>query len=84
MCGGRPTPIQPHIAKRGQSVRLFKQESVEMVEQIHQILCVIIHLYYTSDTDGLLPIALLYDIGKFTEYGNLNHNSFHNYIESMC
>jgi hypothetical protein len=38
-----------------------------MVEQIHEILCVVVKLYSTSEVKGVLPTALLYDIAKFTE-----------------
>ncbi|KAJ7095551.1 P-loop containing nucleoside triphosphate hydrolase protein, partial [Mycena epipterygia] len=48
-------------------VRFNKDEYTRMVEQIHEILCAIIHLYSESATDGVLPPALLYDIAKFAE-----------------
>lgn len=38
-----------------------------MVEQIHEVLCVIVRLYATSEIEGVLPTAVLYDIAKFAE-----------------
>jgi hypothetical protein len=39
-----------------------------MVEQIHEILCIIATLCSKSEIKGVLPRALLYDIAKFAEY----------------
>lgn len=39
-----------------------------MVEDIHEIITTIIHLYSQTETDGVLPPAVLYDMAKFTEY----------------
>ncbi|KAJ7479302.1 hypothetical protein FB451DRAFT_1451282 [Mycena latifolia] len=53
------------IAKSVEAVRSNK--TILMLEDIHEILCSIISLYSISETDGVLPPALLYDIAKFTE-----------------
>ncbi|KAJ7118057.1 hypothetical protein C8R44DRAFT_854189 [Mycena epipterygia] len=50
-----------------QSVKSNKDECFWLVEHIHEILCAIIHLWTTAETDGQLPPTLLYDIAKFTE-----------------
>ncbi|KAJ6617666.1 hypothetical protein B0H10DRAFT_1948170 [Mycena sp. CBHHK59/15] len=50
-----------------QTVKSNKDECIQMVENIHETLCLIIDLYTTSQTNGVLPPALLYDIGKFAE-----------------
>jgi Na+-transporting methylmalonyl-CoA/oxaloacetate decarboxylase beta subunit len=50
-----------------QNIRSYKNECVQMVEQIYEIICAILKLYTTSETNGVLSTALLYDIGKFTE-----------------
>ncbi|KAJ7255982.1 hypothetical protein C8J57DRAFT_1517737 [Mycena rebaudengoi] len=47
--------------------RSNKDEYVEIMEQIHEILCIIVQLHSTSEIKGVLPITLLYDIAKFTE-----------------
>jgi hypothetical protein len=44
-----------------------KEKYVEIVEHIHEILCIIVQLHSTSKIKGVLPTALLYDIAKFTE-----------------
>jgi hypothetical protein len=49
------------------SVRSYKEDCIQMMENIHQILCAIVKLYSTSEIEGALPTALLYDIAKFTE-----------------
>ncbi|KAJ7697862.1 hypothetical protein B0H17DRAFT_1197196 [Mycena rosella] len=49
------------------SIKSDTADWMKMIEQIHEILCAIISLYSTSETDGVLPPAILYDIAKFTE-----------------
>ncbi|KAJ7779586.1 hypothetical protein B0H16DRAFT_1710865 [Mycena metata] len=44
-----------------------KEDCLEMVENIYEILSAVIHLYSQNETGGVLPPALLYDIAKFTE-----------------
>ncbi|KAJ7090638.1 hypothetical protein C8R44DRAFT_750873 [Mycena epipterygia] len=53
-----------------QSVKSHKEDWIQLMEQIHEILCTIIGLYPDSETDGVLPPVLLYDIAKFTEPSN--------------
>ncbi|KAJ7255998.1 hypothetical protein C8J57DRAFT_1517716 [Mycena rebaudengoi] len=55
------------ISKCIERTRSNKDEYVEIMEQIHQILCIIIQFHSTSQIKGVLPTALLYDITKFTE-----------------
>ncbi|KAJ7268482.1 hypothetical protein C8J57DRAFT_1612585 [Mycena rebaudengoi] len=55
------------ILKCVEAVRSNRNEWMIMVEQIHEILCIIITLCSTSEIKGVLPTALLYDIAKFTE-----------------
>ncbi|KAJ7108366.1 hypothetical protein C8R43DRAFT_1243548 [Mycena crocata] len=50
-----------------QTAKFNKEQCIAMVEQIHEILCTIIHLYCSHKTEGVLPPPLLYDIAKFTE-----------------
>jgi phosphoribosylanthranilate isomerase len=50
-----------------QRVHLNKDECFEMVAQIHEIICTIVKLYSVSETQGILPTVLLYDIANFTE-----------------
>lgn len=50
---------------RTQSLKSNKDECLRMVEHIHEILCAIVKLYSQSQMDGMLPPALLYDIGQF-------------------
>ncbi|KAJ7252445.1 hypothetical protein C8J57DRAFT_1474117 [Mycena rebaudengoi] len=55
------------ILKCVEAVRSNRDEWMIMVEQIHEILCAIISLCSLSEIKGVLPMALLYDIAKFTE-----------------
>ncbi|KAJ7247015.1 hypothetical protein C8J57DRAFT_1724666 [Mycena rebaudengoi] len=55
------------ILKCIETTRSNKENHVEIMEQIHEILCIIIQLHSTSEIKGVLPTALLYDIAKFTE-----------------
>ncbi|KAJ7264293.1 hypothetical protein C8J57DRAFT_1718718 [Mycena rebaudengoi] len=55
------------ITKSIETTRLNKEEYAEIMEQIHEILCIIVQLHSTAEIKGVLPTALLYDIAKFTE-----------------
>ncbi|KAJ7265251.1 hypothetical protein C8J57DRAFT_1622372 [Mycena rebaudengoi] len=55
------------ILKCIETAKLNKEECVEIMERIHEILCIIVQLHSTSEIKGVLPTALLYDIAKFTE-----------------
>ncbi|KAJ7209929.1 hypothetical protein C8J57DRAFT_1733705 [Mycena rebaudengoi] len=50
-----------------ETTRSNKEDHVEIMEQIHEILCIIVQLHSTSEIKGVLPTALLYDIAKYTE-----------------
>lgn len=41
---------------------------MEIVQQIHEFMSALLGVYETTQIDGILPPAILYDIGKFTEY----------------
>ncbi|KAJ7271592.1 hypothetical protein C8J57DRAFT_1601135 [Mycena rebaudengoi] len=51
----------------GKSVKANRDASLQMIEQIHEIMCTIIMLYSTSEIGGVLPPEVLYDIAKFVE-----------------
>ncbi|KAJ7242053.1 hypothetical protein C8J57DRAFT_1477570 [Mycena rebaudengoi] len=55
------------ITKSVQTIRSNKEEYVEILEHIHEILCIIVQLDSTSEIRGVLPTSLLYDIAKFAE-----------------
>ncbi|KAJ7245277.1 hypothetical protein C8J57DRAFT_1725305 [Mycena rebaudengoi] len=55
------------ILKGIEMAKSNRKENVEIMEQIHKILCIIVQLHSTSEIKGVLPMALLYDIAKFTE-----------------
>ncbi|KAJ7233076.1 hypothetical protein C8J57DRAFT_1578277 [Mycena rebaudengoi] len=55
------------ITKSVQTIRSNKEEYIEILEHIHEILCIIAQLDSTSEIKGVLPTAVLYDIAKFTE-----------------
>ncbi|KAJ7025645.1 P-loop containing nucleoside triphosphate hydrolase protein [Mycena alexandri] len=55
------------IFKLVQTVKTNMAESIALVEQIHAVLCAIMNLCSTSETDGVLPPTILYNIARFTE-----------------
>ncbi|KAJ7776300.1 hypothetical protein B0H16DRAFT_1684195 [Mycena metata] len=55
------------IFKLVQTVKSNMAESIALIEQIHAVLCAIMNLCVTSETDGVLPPAILYNIARFTE-----------------
>ncbi|KAF7352062.1 hypothetical protein MVEN_01168900 [Mycena venus] len=50
-----------------QNVKRNKDECIQLMESIHQVLYSIINLHLKSETAGFLPPALLLEVGKFTE-----------------
>ncbi|KAJ7267086.1 P-loop containing nucleoside triphosphate hydrolase protein [Mycena rebaudengoi] len=64
---GSTVALTLSILKCIEATRLNKEDYVEIMEQIHEILCTIVQLHATSEIKGVLPMALLYDIAKFTE-----------------
>jgi hypothetical protein len=50
-------------------MRSNKDEGIQMMEDIHRVLCAIISLYTATQNDGILPPTMMYDIAKFAEYG---------------
>ncbi|KAJ7209912.1 hypothetical protein C8J57DRAFT_1608333, partial [Mycena rebaudengoi] len=55
------------IAKYIGSVSSRKEVWLEILDQIHEILCTAVHLYSLSETERIAPPALLYDLSKLTE-----------------
>ncbi|KAJ7282268.1 hypothetical protein C8J57DRAFT_1499250 [Mycena rebaudengoi] len=55
------------ITKSVQTTRSNREEYVEIMEHIHEILCIIVQLNSTLEIKGVLPMAVFYDIAKFTE-----------------
>ncbi|KAJ7256292.1 hypothetical protein C8J57DRAFT_1650715 [Mycena rebaudengoi] len=55
------------ITKCIETTKLNKEECAEIMEHIHEILCIIVQLHSNSEIKGVLPTAVLYDIAKFTE-----------------
>ncbi|KAJ7264339.1 hypothetical protein C8J57DRAFT_1512412 [Mycena rebaudengoi] len=55
------------ITKCIETTKLNKEECNEIMEHIHEILCIIFQLHSTSEIKGVLPMAVLYDIAKFTD-----------------
>ncbi|KAJ7252166.1 hypothetical protein C8J57DRAFT_1718391 [Mycena rebaudengoi] len=61
------TALTLSILKCVEAVRSNRDEWMTMVEQIHEIFCIIATLCSKSEIKGVLPRALLYDIAKFAE-----------------
>jgi hypothetical protein len=60
-------PFALYLIQRKQTIRSNKEEYAEIMEHIHEILCIIVQLQSASEIKGVLSTALLYDIAKFTE-----------------
>ncbi|KAJ7235592.1 P-loop containing nucleoside triphosphate hydrolase protein [Mycena rebaudengoi] len=61
------TTLTLSILKCVESIKSNRDEWMIMVEQIHEILCTIAKLCSTSEIQGVLPTAVLYDIAIFSE-----------------
>ncbi|KAJ7321296.1 hypothetical protein DFH08DRAFT_384191, partial [Mycena albidolilacea] len=55
------------VVKNIQNVTKHKDDCVQLLEQIHQLLNAIMILHITSDAGGEIPIEVLDHVGKFTE-----------------
>jgi hypothetical protein len=51
-----------------QNVKKNKDECVQLMEHVHQVLYGVVNLHLNSETPGSLPPAALYDVGRFMEY----------------
>jgi hypothetical protein len=51
-----------------QSVKRNKDECLQLMENINQVLYAIVDLHIRSETVGALPPAILKDIGHFTAW----------------
>jgi hypothetical protein len=58
--------LAPYLTGK-KTTRSNREKYVEIMEHIHEVLCIIVQLNSTSEIKGVLPIGLLYDISKFTE-----------------
>ncbi|KAJ7306304.1 hypothetical protein DFH08DRAFT_1054510 [Mycena albidolilacea] len=56
------------VLKNIETVKQNKDDCVELLEQTHKFLTVIISLYIKSETGAELPPDVLHHIGKFTQY----------------
>ncbi|KAJ7131097.1 hypothetical protein C8R44DRAFT_850013, partial [Mycena epipterygia] len=74
-------PHQPTVSeiRVKTNVKRNKDESLQLMENIHGILYAIISLHITSETAGNLPPAILDHIGKFTE----TLHKIHTFIEAQ-
>ncbi|KAJ7479550.1 hypothetical protein FB451DRAFT_1365343 [Mycena latifolia] len=68
------TPFVPAISNTTlslinmiQHVKKNKEDCIQLLENVYQLLCAIVNLHITSETKGNLPPATLDHVGKFTE-----------------
>ncbi|KAF8173958.1 hypothetical protein K438DRAFT_1980523 [Mycena galopus ATCC 62051] len=80
------TPFVPIISntalsltKAIQTVKKNKDECIQLMERVHQVLYGIFNLHITSDTPGSLPPIALYDVGKFTQ----TLHKIHTFVEAQ-
>ncbi|KAJ7798695.1 hypothetical protein B0H14DRAFT_30914 [Mycena olivaceomarginata] len=66
------------VLKNIETVKQNKDDCVELLEQTHKFLTVIIILYIKSETGAELPPSVLNHIGKFTQI----LHKIHNFIEA--
>ncbi|KAJ7484299.1 hypothetical protein FB451DRAFT_1363850 [Mycena latifolia] len=68
------TPFLPAISNTTlslitavENVKKNKEDCIQLLENVYQLLCAIINLHITSETKGNLPPATLDHVGKFTK-----------------
>ncbi|KAJ7480777.1 hypothetical protein FB451DRAFT_1556305, partial [Mycena latifolia] len=55
------------IMEKIKAMNSSKNEYIELVEQIHELMSAVLTVYQTTQIDGILPPAVLHDISKFAE-----------------
>ncbi|KAJ7484866.1 hypothetical protein B0H11DRAFT_1163320 [Mycena galericulata] len=80
------TPFVPAISSTAlalitalQNVKKNKDECIQLMEQIHQVLYGIINLHLKSDNPASFPLATLNHLGKFTE----TMHKIHTYVQAQ-
>ncbi|KAJ7445458.1 hypothetical protein FB451DRAFT_1412733 [Mycena latifolia] len=69
------TPFVPAISNTTlslitavQDVKKNKEDRIQLLENVYQLLCAIVNLHIKSETKGNLPPVTLDHVGKFMEY----------------
>ncbi|KAJ7451899.1 hypothetical protein FB451DRAFT_1524454 [Mycena latifolia] len=80
------TPFVPAISNTTlslmtavQNVKKNKEDCVQLLENVYQLLCAIINLHIKSETKGNLPPATLDHVGKFME----TLHKIHTFVEAQ-
>ncbi|KAJ7460280.1 hypothetical protein FB451DRAFT_1181950 [Mycena latifolia] len=80
------TPFVPAISNTTlslitavQSVKKNKDDCIQLLENVYQLLCAIVNLHIKSETKGNLPPATLGHVGKFTE----TLHKIHTFVEAQ-
>ncbi|KAJ7465887.1 hypothetical protein FB451DRAFT_1486061 [Mycena latifolia] len=74
------TPFVPAISNTTlslisaiQNVKKNKEDCIQLLENVYQLLCAIVNLHIKSETKGNLPPSSLVHVGKFTETLHMIH-----------
>ncbi|KAJ7472532.1 hypothetical protein FB451DRAFT_1469264 [Mycena latifolia] len=62
-----------------QNVKKNKDNCIQLLENIYQLLCAIVNLHIKSETKGNLSLATLHHVGKFTE----TLHKVHTFVEAQ-
>ncbi|KAJ7463815.1 hypothetical protein B0H11DRAFT_2285195, partial [Mycena galericulata] len=80
------TPFVPAISSTAlalitalQNVKKNKDECIQLMEHIHQVLYGIVNLHLKSDNPASFPLATLNHLGKFTE----TMHKIHTYVQAQ-
>ncbi|KAJ7446970.1 P-loop containing nucleoside triphosphate hydrolase protein, partial [Mycena latifolia] len=80
------TPFVPAISNTTlslitavQNVKKNKEDCIQLLENVYQLLCAIINLHIKSETKGNLPPATLNHVGKFME----TLHKIHTFVEAQ-
>jgi hypothetical protein len=60
-------PAAMLVTNKPQTIKKNKEECVEILERIHELLYAIIQVHITSNTGGQLPPRRLHNLGQFAE-----------------
>ncbi|KAJ7115341.1 hypothetical protein C8R44DRAFT_928388 [Mycena epipterygia] len=64
---GQAASLSLSIVELINTMKSSQDENIELVQQIQELMSAVLSVYETTHIDGILPPAILYDIGKFSE-----------------
>ncbi|KAF7352147.1 NB-ARC domain-containing protein [Mycena venus] len=66
------------LSAEAENIKRNKDDCIELIEQVHTIVCAIVDLHIKADNNSILPPAMLEHLGSFTK----TLQKIHTYVEA--